>query len=275
MERNRIKSVINSLLFVAEKPLSTPRIVDVFNDDNDVNTDVVTEILHEMTTEYATDDRLGFILNEVADGWQLRTRDDNNTWVKKLESIKPIRISPSALEALAIIAYKQPVIKAEVDKIRGVDSSHLVKALMERNLVKISGRADLPGKPLLYSTTPEFLEIFGLKDIKDLPSLTEIEELAARTGNTGDFKELNNSLRLIVEETPSIDMVADDDLDANMEVLDEMEELNKELRIDIDLVQEKVDIIFEEACRKYSNQRQRNHETTTGSSADASNRSGE
>lgn len=275
MERNRIKSVINSLLFVAEKPLSTSRIVDVFNDDNDVNTDVVTEILREMTTEYATDDRLGFILNEVADGWQLRTRDDNNTWVKKLESIKPIRISPSALEALAIIAYKQPVIKAEVDKIRGVDSSHLVKALMERSLVRISGRADLPGKPLLYSTTPEFLEIFGLKDIKDLPSLTEIEELAARTGNTGDFKELNNSLRLIVEETPSIDMVADDDLDANMEVLDEMEELNKELRIDIDLVQEKVDIIFEEACRKYSNQRQRNYETTTGSSADEANRSGE
>jgi segregation and condensation protein B len=263
MERNRIKSVINSLLFVAEKPLATSRILEVFNDDNDVNNDVVTEILNEMRTEYSTDDRLGFILDEVSDGWQLRTRDDNNTWVKKLESIKPIRISPSALEALAIIAYKQPDIKAEVDKIRGVDSSHLVKALMERNLVKISGRADLPGKPLLYSTTPEFLEIFGLKDIKDLPSLTEIEELATRTGGSGDIKELNNSLRLIVEETPSINIVADDDLDANTVVLDEMEELNRELRIDIDLVQEKVDIIFEEACRKYSNQRQRNYEPQT------------
>jgi len=264
MERNRIKSVINSLLFVSEKPLSTARIVDVFNDDNDVNNNVITEILNEMKTEYSTDDRLGFVMDEVSDGWQLRTRDDNNTWVKKLESIKPIRISPAALEALAIIAYKQPIIKAEVDKIRGVDSSHLVKALMERSLVKISGRADLPGKPLLYSTTPEFLEIFGLKDIKDLPSLAEIEELAARTGSTGDFKELNNSLRLIVEETTSIDMVADDDeMSSNAEVLDEMEELNKELRIDIDLVQEKVDIIFEEACRKYSNQRQRNYEPQT------------
>ncbi len=260
MERNRIKSIINSLLFAAEKPLSTVRISDVF--EKEVDNATLVEVLYEMRTEYATNDALGFDMEEVAAGWQLRTRDENNTWVKKLENIKPVRISPSALEALAIIAYKQPVIKAEVDKIRGVDSSHLVKALMERNLIKISGRADLPGKPLLYSTTPEFLEIFCLKDIKDLPSLTEIEELAARTGSTGDFKELNNSLRLIVEETPNVTLMADDDID-NETVLDEMTELNKELRVDIDLVQEKVDILFEEACRKYANQRQRNYEETT------------
>lgn len=257
MERNRIKSIINSLLFAAEKPLPITKMLDVF--EKEVDSKDLVEALYEMRTEYENNEALGFDMEEVADGWQLRTRDENNTWVKKLENIKPVRISPSALEALAIIAYKQPVIKAEVDKIRGVDSSHLVKALMERNLVKISGRADLPGKPLLYSTTPEFLEIFCLKDIKDLPSLTEIEELAARSGNTGDFKELNNSLRLIVEETPNVTLMADDDVD-NEIVLDEMTELNKELRVDIDLVQEKVDIIFEEACRKYANQRQRNYE---------------
>ena len=260
MEKNRIKSIINSLLFAAEKPLSTARIADVF--DKEVDTTTIKETLNEMKAEYAENDSIGFNMEEVSDGWQLRTRDENNTWVKKLENIKPIRISPSALEALAIIAYKQPVIKAEVDKIRGVDSSHLVKALMERNLIKINGRADLPGKPLLYSTTPEFLEIFCLRDINDLPSLTEIEELAARAGNTGDFKELNNSLRLIVEETPNVTLMADNDVD-NEIVLDEMTELNKELRVDIDLVQEKVDIIFEEACRKFSNQRQRNYEEAT------------
>ena len=261
MERNRVKSVINSLLFAVEKPMTTSRITDLF--ENEVDKDTVVEVLNEMRNEYLTNETLGFDLEEVSDGWQLRTRDENQFWVRKLENIKPIRISPAALEALAIIAYKQPVIKAELDKIRGVDSSHLVKALMERNLVRISGRADLPGKPLLYSTTPEFLEVFGLKELKDLPSLSEIEELAARTpGSTGDFKELNNSLRLIVEETPSIDLVSDDDMD-NETVLDEMEELNKELRVDIDLVQEKVDIIFEEACRKFSNQRQKNYEETT------------
>jgi len=260
MERNRAKSIISSLLFATEKPLTTSRITTVLEGEMDTNT--VTEVLNEMKVEYLADEKLGFYLEEVADAWQLRTIDDNTSWVKKLENIKPIRISPAALEALAIIAYKQPVIKAEVDKIRGVDSSHLVKALMERNLIKISGRADFPGKPLLYSTTPEFLEIFGLKEINNLPSLTEIEELVTRTGSTGDFKELNNSLRLIVEETPNISLVSDDEM-GNATVLDEMEELNKELRVDIDLVQEKVDILFEEACRKYANQRQRNYEAVT------------
>lgn len=258
MEKNRIKSVINSLLMVVEKPLATTKIKQILGDD--IETLYLKEILNEMKTDYSEDERLGFILEEVADAWQLRTKLDNTEWIKKLDNIKPVRISPSALEALAIISYKQPLIKAEIDKIRGVDSSHLVKALMERNLIKISGRADLPGRPLLYSTTPEFLELFGLKDIKDLPSLTEIEELALRSaGSTGDFKELNNSLRLIVEENPDLDLISEDEMDTET-VLDEMQELNKELRVDIDLVQEKVDIIFEEACRKYSNQRQKNYE---------------
>ncbi|MFH1224097.1 MAG: SMC-Scp complex subunit ScpB, partial [Pseudomonadota bacterium] len=131
---------------------------------------------------------------------------------------------------------------------------------MERNLIKISGRAELPGKPLIYSTTPEFLEIFGLNDIKELPSLSEIQDIASGDGETGDYKqELNRSLRLIVEEKENIDIVPDDETDTE-EVLNEMTEIGKELRVDIDLVQEKVDLVFEDACRKYASQRQKNHE---------------
>jgi segregation and condensation protein B len=259
MEKQRIQGIVESLLFVSEKPLTTQRITDVF--ETECTVDDVESVLCELRDTYTNNELCGITLEQVADGWQLRTKEENQTWIKKLEVIKPIRVSQSALETLAIIAYKQPIIKAEVDKIRGVDSSHLVKTLMERNLIRICGRADLPGKPLLYSTTPEFLEIFGLNDLRDLPSLSEIQDMATRAaGDTGDYKEeINKSLRLIVEEGNGIDIVDDAEFDSE-EVLKEMTDIGKELRVDIDLVQEKVDLVFEDACRKYATQRQKIHE---------------
>lgn len=259
MEKERIKGIIESLLFVSDRPLSTKKIINVL--DSECPTSEVEEALSDLQYVYSNDEACGIKLEQIAEGWQLRTKEENLAWIKKLETIKPIRISQSALEALAIIAYKQPVTKAEVDKIRGVDSAHLVRTLMERNLIKIMGRADLPGKPLIYATTPEFLEIFGLNDISDLPSLSEIQEIAARTGDTGDYKELNQSLRLIVEENDGIDVVPDEEFDAE-EVLAEMKDIGKELKVDIDLVQEKVDLVFEDARRKYATQRQKIHDPT-------------
>jgi len=257
MEKDRIKGIIESLLFVADKPISLQKMIGVFG--SECSAPDVEEALSELQYVYTNDPACGITLEQVADGWQLRTKEENQAWIKKLEIVKPVRISQSALEALAIIAYKQPVTKAEVDKIRGVDSAHLVRTLMERNLIRITGRADLPGKPLIYSTTPEFLEIFGLNDIKDMPSLSEIQDMAVRNGDTGDYKDLNQSLRLIVEEKGGIDVVPDEEFDAE-KVLDEMTEIGKELRVDIDLVQEKVDLVFEDACRKYATQRQKIHE---------------
>ncbi|MEI6092418.1 MAG: SMC-Scp complex subunit ScpB [bacterium] len=256
MEANRIKSIIESILFVVEKPVTVDKLYEVF--DKECDKEFITSTLEEIRTEYNTDDNRGIKLEAASNGWQLRTKEDNQTWIKKLENIKPIRISPAALETLAIIAYKQPINKAEIDKIRGVDSTHLFKTLLERNLIKISGRSDLPGKPLLYATTPDFLEIFSLNDLGELPSINEIQDLASKGfGDTGDYKqELNQSLRLIVDEKTDIEIVDDINTAEIDETLDKMTEIGKELRVDIDLVQEKVDVIFEEACRKYATQRE-------------------
>lgn len=261
MEANRIKSIIESILFVAEKPVTTEKLYEVF--DKEFDKELIVATLEEIRTEYSTDDNRGIKLETASNGWQLRTKEDNQTWIKKLENIKPIRISPAALETLAIIAYKQPINKAEIDKIRGVDSTHLFKTLLERNLIKISGRSDLPGKPLLYSTTPDFLEIFGLNDLNELPSINEIQELASKGfGDTGDYKqELNQSLRLIVDEKTDIEITDDINTAEIDETLDKMTEIGKELRVDIDLVQEKVDVLFEEACRKYATQREEIYQT--------------
>ena len=261
MEKERTKGILESLLFASERPLSVERIAGIFDDS--YSKEEIYSVMEELRAEINSSDLRGVKLEEVAGGWQFRTKEDNNSWVKKLENIKPIRISPSALEVLAIIAYKQPITKAEADKIRGVDSSHIFKTLMDKNLVRICGRADFPGRPLLYSTTPEFLEVFGLKEIRELPSINEIEEMVSRSfGNSGDYRaELNESLRMIVNEKSSIEIV-DDGLDDAQNTMEEMQELGKELRVDIDLVQEKVDIIFEDACRKYATQRQKNYEDT-------------
>ncbi len=259
MEKERVKGILESILFASEKPLSTERLTVIFDDA--YTKEEISSVLEELSQELSSTESRGFKLEQVAGGWQFRTKDENNSWVKKLESIRPIRISPTALEVLAIIAYKQPITKAETDKIRGVDSTHIFKTLMDKNLVRICGRSDLPGKPLLYSTTPEFLEVFGLNEIRELPSINEIEEMVSRSfGESGDYgTELNESLRMIVDEKSNIEIVDDPELDAET-TIQEMKELGRELRVDIDLVQEKVDIIFEDACRKYATQRQKNYE---------------
>jgi segregation and condensation protein B len=254
MEKQRVKSIIESVLFATEKPLSADRITDLF--EGDVSKDLVIEALNEIKASLDLDESKGLTLDYIAEGWQLRTKEENQSWLIKLENIKPIKLSQAVLEVLAIVAYKQPLTKSEIDKIRGVDSSHLVKTLLERGMVKITGRSDLPGKPLLYATTSEFLEIFGINDLRDLPSYAEIEELISRSiGNAGDIKEqqhLDLRLKKVVDEKSELETV---ELNASEDILDELDGLNKELKINLDLVQEQVDVIFEEACRKYSSQR--------------------
>ena len=117
-------------------------------------------------------------LVEIANGYQLTTRSEYANWIKKLNKIKvSTKLSKPAMETLAIIAYKQPIIKPEVEKIRGVDSGGVIKTLLERKLIKIIGRMDIVGKPMMYGTTSEFLQYFGLKDLTDLPTLREFQEL--------------------------------------------------------------------------------------------------
>lgn len=250
MDKARIKGIIESVLFVSEKPITTTKFVEIFDTDSEMNPESITDIINEMKDEYDRNDASGIKLEYVSNGWQLRTKEENVLWIKRLETIKPIRLSQSALEVLAIIAYKQPITRAEIDKIRGVDSSHIIRTLLDRNLVKLDGRADLPGKPLEYSTTEEFLITFSLKSLTDLPSQQEIEELVAKSMGQND--DITGGLGELLKETIN----EPHDLPSEEENAEEiLAETGKSVRVDIELVQEKVDLIFEDACRRYEDER--------------------
>ena len=176
MEDNELKSAIEALLFVAGTPLSADRLKAVFEEST---AEQVETQLQALRQEY--DDRGGGImLAEVAGGYQFATRPENAAWVRKFKSVKvSAKLSKAALETLAIVAYKQPVTRSEAEAIRGVNIGGIMRNLMERRLVKIVGKKDVPGKPMLYGTTPEFLQYFGLKDLSALPTLKEFQELEA------------------------------------------------------------------------------------------------
>jgi segregation and condensation protein B len=170
-----IKNIIESLLFVADEPLTIDRIKKIIVESE---TGDIRAAMAELGAEY--DARPGgFYLDEVAGGYQIRTRPEYNEWIKKLIQPKPVRLSKPALETLVIIAYKQPIIRSDIEHLRGVDCGGVLRVLLERKLIRVLGRREIPGRPLIYATTKRFLEIFGLKNLRDLPTPKEIEELAA------------------------------------------------------------------------------------------------
>ena len=170
-----IKFIIESLLFVTEDPLSVQHIKQYLEIEE---TDTIRTALNELVEEYAQR-RGGFELRQVAGGFQFRTRSEYSEWVKKLLKPSPSRLSRASLETLAIIAYKQPIIRADVEHIRGVDCGGVLRMLLEKKLIRVLGRKDIPGRPMIYGTTRQFLEVFNLKDLRDLPSPKEIESLGA------------------------------------------------------------------------------------------------
>jgi len=167
----RLRSIIESMLFASDKPLSTKRLIELTGERNGENVVAAVEALR---ADYA--DR-GVVLHEVAGGFQFRTNPMNAHWVRQLLAGRPVKLSRAQLETLAIIAYRQPITRPEVDEIRGVDSGGTVKALLDRGLIRVLGKKEEPGRPMLYGTTKEFLEFFNLKDLKDLPTLREFYEL--------------------------------------------------------------------------------------------------
>jgi segregation and condensation protein B len=171
MEEN--KAIIEALVFAAEMPLSVDRIAEVLTGTEKA---AIGGALQELAAEY--EERKGGIqLHAVAGGYQFRTRADLGAWVKKLRTAKPPGLTPAALETLAIVAYRQPVVKADIDRFRGVDTAGSLRGLLEKKLVRIVGRKDVPGRPILYGTTRKFLEVFNLQDLSALPTLRELKEL--------------------------------------------------------------------------------------------------
>lgn len=166
-------AILEAMVFSAETPVSAERIAEVLPE---VPKAQIVEKLRELA-QGLRERGAGIELVEVAGGFQFRTKRELAPWVRKLKAARPAALSPAALETLAVVAYRQPLVKAEIDRIRGVDAGGTLKGLLEKKLVRIVGRKDVPGKPLLYGTTRRFLEVFGLKDLSELPTLRELKEL--------------------------------------------------------------------------------------------------
>ncbi len=173
MELHNIKAAIEALLYVSDTPLSLKKIRDTL-DDSGAGAEEIKAALLSLQDDFGAEGR-GVRIAELAGGYQIITRPEYAPYIKRLQKIKPPRLSSPALETLAIIAYRQPIIRAEIEAIRGVSADGVLKTLLERRLVRIAGRQDVPGKPIMYATTAEFLQYFGLKDLSSLPSLRELE----------------------------------------------------------------------------------------------------
>jgi segregation and condensation protein B len=168
-----LPTVVEGLLFAADSSLSLDRLCEVLTE---FERDEIREALATLAAAY--EERSGAIqLVEVAGGWHLRTRPVCQQYVTRLIRQKAAKFSQSSLETLAIVAYRQPVTRAEVEHLRGVDCGGVLKSLLEKKLVKILGKKDIPGRPLVYGTSKEFLEVFGLRDLRSLPTLREIQAL--------------------------------------------------------------------------------------------------
>ena len=172
MDTAELKAVVESLVFVSEAPISPERIAEAL----DVEKKRVIQVLEELVQEYGRSGR-GFILYEAAEGFQFRSRPEYAEWIRRLGKSRPFKFSRAALESLAIIAYRQPITRAEVEYLRGVDSGGVLRTLLDKHLIRILGKKDVPGRPLMYGTTREFLEVFGLRDLTGLPTLKEFSEL--------------------------------------------------------------------------------------------------
>lgn len=169
----RVRTVVETLLFLAERPLT----VEEMRIATGVEPARIAKALDQISGNHR-EGISGIVLHEVAGGWQLRTSPDNADFARRFLRVKPQRLTRAALETLAIVAYRQPVTRPEIEEIRGVDCGAVVKALLERRLVKILGKKEEPGRPILYGTTREFLEFFSLKDLASLPTLREFHELS-------------------------------------------------------------------------------------------------
>lgn len=194
-----LKTRIEALLFAADQPLTLSRLQEVLPG---VERGDLTAALKELEEEWAQAER-AICLQRVAGGYQLATRQEYADVVRRLfVGKRRVRLTKPALEALAIVAYKQPTTRPEIDAIRGVSSGGVVETLLERNLVRIAGRADSVGRPLLYATTTEFLQYLGLDSLKDLPSLEELETMLAEREEEARRQEEEEMRELAVATPP-------------------------------------------------------------------------
>ena len=182
----RLPALVESLLFAAGRPVPISELVEALDGPSRAE---VLRALEHLVASCEREGR-GLRLVQVAGGWQLRTPAEHAPWIRRLLRERPPRLSRPMLETLAIVAYRQPVTRPEMEDLRGVDCGAVTRALLERKLIRILGKKDEPGRPLLYGTTREFLELFNLRDLTQLPTLREFQELS------------EESRRIVEEEAP-------------------------------------------------------------------------
>ncbi len=195
LPRVHLRGLLEALVFASDKPMTSHELAKLAS----APLKDVKELMGELKTTYAP---RGIVLGEVAGGWLFRTSVQFAPFVRELTSERPVRLSRAQLETLAIAAYRQPITRPEIDEIRGVDSGATLKLLLERELLRILGKKDEPGRPLLYGTTTQFLEFFGLKSLKDLPTLREFAELSDESRRVAEA-ELGDVLPDAVSAAPA------------------------------------------------------------------------
>ena len=255
MEPDKIKQIVEAAIFAADGPLDRDALLLLFDEQERPERADLSRSLEQISEDYA---ERGIELKEVASGFRFQVRKDLGPWVSRLWQEKPPRYSRAILETLALVAYRQPITRGEIEEIRGVSvSSHIIKSLLERNWVRVVGHRDVPGRPAMFATTRQFLDYFDLKSLEDLPPLSEIK----------DLDKLNEELALSDAPDPDSGDRADDDNDAtaafgartegerearNEEIfaaLDEEPELDDSTLMSIDKV-DSVNAGFEEEFRR-------------------------
>jgi segregation and condensation protein B len=176
MEITTLKPIVEAMIFVCEEPITEGAILAALAEDG-VSAEELRACLAAIEEEWNGGGDRGIGVVKVAGGYQFRTKPEMAERLRRLAIPKPMRLSAPALETLAIVAYRQPIMRSEIEKVRGVDSGGVLKTLLERRLLRIVGRSSEPGQPLLYGTTKEFLEIFNLNTLKELPTLKDIDDL--------------------------------------------------------------------------------------------------
>jgi segregation and condensation protein B len=204
--RQRVDSIVESVLFAAGAPLPLRRLVDVLNGPTAKE---IKESIERLVRDYEGNER-GIHLVAVAGGFQFRTAPENAEWVRALLRERPARLGRATLETLAIIAYKQPATRAEIEAVRGVDADSAISSLLAKRLIKIAGRKETVGRPLMYTTTADFLEVFGLKDINELPALKEIGPVAEPENEAGSEDDVESAGAPSEDHEPRRDQLAAD-----------------------------------------------------------------
>lgn len=209
----QIRNVLESLLFVAPQALAIDQLFETTGIDREKLQKALEELQGDRREGIA-----GLVLQEVAGGWQFRTAPESAEYVRRFLKVKPQRLTRAALETLAIIAYRQPVTRPEIEDVRGVDSGAVLKALLDRRLIKIVGKKEEVGRPILYGTTREFLEFFALKDLNALPTLREFHEL------TEEHQEIVEKETPKPSPTGTVQALADPDFARKLEAADKASE---------------------------------------------------